>query len=157
MLPCPLPPPEGIGVDSPGSQETGHLFPALRLTGYGPWGPSLRGFADGASGKEPTCQCRRCKRCGFDPWVGKIPWRRTWQPTPVFLPGESHGQRSLVGYSPWGLKETDTAEQLSTHVPTHGQVSDRAEDQNHLWELKSYRPQTHLLKRPAVQPGRPCL
>ena len=42
----------------------------------------------------------------FDLWVGKIPWRRAWQPTPVFLPGESHGQRSLVGYSPWGHKES---------------------------------------------------
>jgi len=49
------------------------------------------GFPVGASGKEPACQCRRCNRCRFDPWVGKIPWRRTWQPTPVFLPGESHG------------------------------------------------------------------
>ena len=46
-------------------------------------------------------------RHGFDPWVGKIPWRRKWQPTPVFLPGESHGQRSLVGYSLWGCKELD--------------------------------------------------
>ena len=43
-------------------------------------------------------------RPGFDPWVGKTPWRRKWQPTPVFLPGESRGQRSLVGYSPWGHK-----------------------------------------------------
>ena len=43
---------------------------------------------------------RRSKRLGFDPWVGKIPWRRKWQPTPIFLPGESHGQRSLAGYSP---------------------------------------------------------
>ena len=46
----------------------------------------------------------QCRRHGFDSWVGKIPWRRKWQPTPVFLPGESHGQRSLVGYSPWGRK-----------------------------------------------------
>ena len=46
-----------------------------------------------------TCQCRGHKRCGFYPWVRKIPWRRAWQPTPVFLPEESHGQRSLVGYS----------------------------------------------------------
>ena len=46
----------------------------------------------------------------FDPWVGKIPWRRKWQPTPVFLPGESHGQRSLVGYRLWGHKESDTTE-----------------------------------------------
>ena len=43
---------------------------------------------------------------GFNPWVGKIPWRREWQPTSVFLPGESHGQRRLVGYSPWGHKES---------------------------------------------------
>ena len=49
----------------------------------------LLGFPGGASGKEPACQCRRHKRGGFDPWVGKIPWRKAWQPTPVFLPGES--------------------------------------------------------------------
>ena len=48
--------------------------------------------------------------CGFHPWVGKIPWRRAWQPTPVFLPGESHGQGSPVGCSPWGHKESDTTE-----------------------------------------------
>ena len=47
---------------------------------------------------------------GFDPWVRKILWRRAWQPTPVFLPGESHGQRSLAGYSPWGRSELDTTE-----------------------------------------------
>ena len=51
---------------------------------------------------------------GFDPWVGEIPWRRKWQPTPVFLPRKSHGQRSLVGYRPWGCKESDITEQLST-------------------------------------------
>ena len=56
-------------------------------------------FPGAASGKEPTCQSRRHKRCGFDPRVGKIPWRRAWQPTTVSLPGESHGQRCLVGYS----------------------------------------------------------
>ena len=50
---------------------------------------------------------------GFDPWVGKIPWKRAWQPIPVFLPGESHGQRILGGYSPWGCKDLDTTEQLS--------------------------------------------
>ena len=49
------------------------------------------------SGIESACQCRRCKRCSFDPWVGKIPWSRKWQPMPVFLPGEFHEQRSLVG------------------------------------------------------------
>ena len=46
----------------------------------------------------------------FDPWVGKISWRRAWQPTPVFLPGESHGQKSLAGYSPWGRRESDRTE-----------------------------------------------
>ena len=51
----------------------------------------------------------------FDPWVGKIPWRRKWQPTPVLLPGESHGGRILVGYSPWGRKELDTTERLHFH------------------------------------------
>ena len=49
----------------------------------------------------------------FDPWVGKIPWRRQWQPTPVLLPEEFHGQRSLAGYSPWGFKEMDTTEGLT--------------------------------------------
>ena len=53
-------------------------------------------------------QCRSCRRYGLDPWVRKIPWRRAQQPTPVFLAGESHGQRSLVGYSPYDCKELDT-------------------------------------------------
>ena len=69
----------------------------------------------GLSGKESAYQCRRCRRRGFDPWVGKIPWSRKWQPTSVFLPGLSHGQRSLVGYSPWGRKESDTTEHAHTH------------------------------------------
>ena len=58
--------------------------------------------------EESTCHCRRCK---FNPWVRKIPWRRKWQPTPEFLPGKSHGQRNLAGYSPWGHKELDMTEQ----------------------------------------------
>ena len=62
--------------------------------------------------KESSYQCRRC---GFNPWVGKIPWRRKWQPTPVSLPGKSHGQRSLVGYSPRGHKESDTTERLNNN------------------------------------------
>ena len=70
---------------------------------------TTQGFPHGASGKEPACQCRRHKRCGFNPRVRKIPWRRTWQSTPIFLPGESHRQRSLTGYSPSGCKESDTA------------------------------------------------
>jgi len=52
------------------------------------------------NGKESACQYRRCWRPGFGPWVGKTPWSRKWQPTPVFLPGKFHGQRSLTDYSP---------------------------------------------------------
>ena len=62
--------------------------------------------------KESTCQCRR--RHGFAPWVGKIPWRKKSQPTSAFLPGKSHGQRSLVGCSPWVCKESDTTEGLNS-------------------------------------------
>ena len=68
------------------------------------------------SGKESACQCRRHQRCGFNPWVRKIPWRRKWQPTPVVFPGESYGQRSLMGYTAWGRKELETSERLSTHT-----------------------------------------
>ena len=52
----------------------------------------------------------------FDPWVGKIPWRRKWQPAPIFVPEKFHGQRSLADYSPWGRKESDTTKQLSTYT-----------------------------------------
>ena len=68
------------------------------------------GFLGGSSGKEPTCHCRRRKRRGFDPWVGKIAWNRKWQPTLVMLPGKSHGQRSLAGNSPWARTESDMTE-----------------------------------------------
>ena len=67
------------------------------------------------SGKESAWQCRRLKRRRLDPWVGKIPSRREWQPTPVFLPGISHGRRSLVGCSPLGREESDTTERLHFH------------------------------------------
>ena len=62
--------------------------------------------------------CRSHKKCGLDPWVNKIPWRRAWQHTPVFFLGESHGQRSLEGYSPWGHKELDM-----TEVTEHAHVN----------------------------------
>ena len=63
------------------------------------------------SGKESPCQRRRLR---LDPWVRKIAWKRKWQPTPVFLPGESHGQRSLAGYSPWGSKELSNLTEFSS-------------------------------------------
>ena len=70
-------------------------------------------FPDSSAGK--VClQCRRRGRFGFDPWVGMILWGRKWQPAPEFLPVESHGQRSLAGYSPWGRRESDTNEYTST-------------------------------------------
>ena len=75
---------------------------------------NARVFTGGASGKEPACQCRRHERLMFNPWVGKIPWSRKWQPTPVLLPGESHGQRSLAGCGPWDHKSQILLKQLST-------------------------------------------
>ena len=68
------------------------------------------GARGSASGKEPACQGSRHKRPRLDLWFGKISWRRKGQSTPVFLPGEYHGQRRLVGYSPWGGKELDKTE-----------------------------------------------
>ena len=68
------------------------------------------GFPGNTSDKEFACQFRRQKRHGLDLWIGKIPWRRAWQPTTVFLPKKSHGQRSLAGYSPKGGKESEMTE-----------------------------------------------
>ena len=65
-------------------------------------------------------QCRTWKRRGFQSWVEKIPWRRQWQPSPVFLPGESHAQRSLAGYSSWGCKETLLSSRAHTAVMEDG-------------------------------------
>ena len=74
------------------------------------------GFPGGTSGKEPACQCRRCKRHRFDPWIRKILWRRAWQPTPVLLTGESHGQRSLRATVHGITKSQTRLKQLSTHT-----------------------------------------
>ena len=73
--------------------------------GYHPF-VTPKGLSLWQNGKESAY--RRLKRRRFHPWVGKIPWCRKWQPTPVFLPGKFHGQTSLVGYSPWSHKESDT-------------------------------------------------
>ena len=82
------------------------------------------------SGKESTCQCRRC---GFNPWVGKTHWRRKWQPTLVFLPGESHGQRSLMGYSPWGCKRV--GQDLATKSSTKNRMMNKTNRFLCLWKL----------------------
>ena len=76
----------------------------------------VAGFPRWLSGKEPACQCRGCRRLGFDPWVRKIPWRRKWQPTPIFLPGEFHRERSRQA-TVHGVTESQT--QLSEHACTH--------------------------------------
>ena len=68
--------------------------------GDGQWHKKEQLYSNSANGKETTCQCRRQKRYRFNPWVGKVPWRRAWQSTPVSSPGESHGHRSLAGCSP---------------------------------------------------------
>ena len=85
-------------------------FPYIEESLY-PWG-----FPCSSVGKESACSA------GFDPWVGQIPWRSKWQPTPVSLSGKSHGQRIMVGCSPWGHKESDTTQQLTltyflTYIP----------------------------------------
>ena len=86
----------------------------------------FRGFPGGANGREPACLCRRHKRSGVSRWVGKIPLRRAWQPTPVFLPGESLGQTSLGGDGPQGLKEQDTTEVTSpTCTHTYSEEQER--------------------------------
>ena len=77
-----------------------------------PFHPHFMLVPRGTCGKESVCQCRRLKRHGLDPGSGGTPWRRKWQPTPVFLLGQSHGQR-LVGCSPWGCRELDTTGHIS--------------------------------------------
>ena len=89
------------------NELSGHLLP-------------LQGFPGGSVSKKSTCNAGDhlgCKRSGFDPWVWKVPWRRKWQPPPVSLPGESHGQRSLADYSPWVTKSQTRLKQLSMHAP----------------------------------------
>ena len=85
------------------------LLVAIKVTGA----HTTPGFPGGSASKEPACQRRRHKWTRFNPWVGKIPWRRKWQPTPVFLPREFHGQQSLADHT-----ELDTTEGLiHTHTP----------------------------------------
>jgi len=74
------------------------------------------GFPVGSVIKNLPLSVCQCRRCGFDPWFNKIPWRRKWQPTSVFLPGKFHGWRSLVSYSPWGQRELDITERLSNNI-----------------------------------------
>ena len=113
------------GIQFTGSQRVRHGWSNWASTSIilveVPWNPEILwdnkegkiwslvlDFPGGKDGKV----CLQCGRPGFDPWVGKIPWRKKWQPTPVLLPGKFHGRRILVGYSPWDRKESDTTEWL---------------------------------------------
>ena len=80
------------------------------------------GFPAGSVVKNAPAMQETCRRHGFNPWVRKIPWSRKWQPTPVFLPGKSRGQSSLMGYRPWGHKELETTEWLNNSSSTCSKV-----------------------------------
>ena len=94
------------------------------------------GLPGGASGKEPICQCRWRKRCGFDPWVKKIPWRRAWQPTAVFLPGEFPWTEEPGRLRSIGLQSRTGLKWLSTHIRiySHGECSTN----NYFYTTSSY-------------------
>ena len=110
-----------------GTKQKEHLefriFPWVNIC----WLPRWR------NGKESTCQCR----CGFHPGSGRSPCRRQWQPTPVFLAGKSHGERSLVGYSPWDCKESDMTAWLSAQTSVKMKVSGN-ERSRLLYGLENY-------------------
>ena len=98
------------------------LAPCLHLTSVGsgqPSWPPLAHSINTAPRVESAYQSRIHRSCGFDPWIRKIPWKRKWQPTLVFLPGKFHGQKSLAVYSPWDHKELDMTELSLTHAHTH--------------------------------------
>ena len=96
--------------------------------GMVPYSQTQRGFPGGASGKESACQRGRRERAGLNPQVGKTPWKRAWQPAPVFFPGESHGQRSLEGCGPQGRTESDRTEVTQR---THNQAQNYFFSQTH--------------------------
>ena len=105
--------PPGTGTQAGRQFGVGRKRGLVKMSGVEPGSTEDRGFPGGPSGQASACQRRRPESHGFDPWVGKIPRRRQWQSTPVFLPGKSHGWRSLAGCNPWGHKELDTTEQFS--------------------------------------------
>ena len=114
----------------------------------------LMGFPGGSVVKNlPAVQETR-----FDPRAGKIPWRRKWQPIPIFLPGKSHGQRSLVGYSPWGWKESNTAEWITLHHLRASVQLGRSVMSDSLWPqglqhtgLPGYHSSQNLLKLTSIE------
>ena len=111
----------------------------MRVYCFTPGKRTLVTLARWLCGKESSCHCWWHRRHRFDPWVGKIPWRRKWQFTQIFFPGKSHGQRSLAGYSPWGCREQDTIQQLSTQEKTREEL-----DVNDLMGLYPRQIKLHL-------------
>ena len=86
-----------------------------------------QGLPDGACGKEPAYKCRRCKRCRIDPWVGKSPWKKAWQPTSELLSGGSHRQKSQAGNGPQVLEESDMTE-----------VTQQQQQQQHRFDIEEF-------------------
>ena len=112
------PPLQCLAWRIPGTGEPGGL-PSMGSHRVGHDWSDLAAAAGGASGKEPTCQCRRLKKHLFDPWAGEIPWRRAWQPTSVFLPGASRG-RGAWWVTVHRIKKSWTwLKQLITHIPSY--------------------------------------
>ena len=113
-----------------------------------------KGFANGAEVKNPL-QCRSHRRCGFNPWVGKVPWRRKWQPTPVFLLGESHEQRSLMGYKSVQFSSVtqlcptlwDLMDRSTPGLPVHHQLLEFTQTHVH-WTDDAIQP-SHPLSSPS--------
>ena len=102
------------------------------------------GASQWLSGRASTCYCRRHQRPRFDPWVRKIPWRRKWQPTPVFLPGHSHRKGNLAGYSLWGHKEQVT----NTHTNTGHLMVGSSVDQRNCNATKTNKLDVNLVTWP---------
>ena len=103
------------------------------------------------------CQCRTHKRCGFYPWAGKIPWRRKWQPTAIFLPGKSHGQRSLAGLQSMGLQRTGhelVTKQQQQHQRHVNSCS--APFEPGYWSFGAL-PQAHIIRASRCSRNAPCI
>ena len=122
-----------------------------------------QGLPRSPGSKESICQCRRHRRLGFDPWVGRTPWHRKWQPSPTFLPGNPYGRRSLVSHSPGRGQKSDTAEQqhMCTHccvwymrqvLCTHFSRSSSSPPQRDILDNGSFNCLEHIPERTA----RPC-
>ena len=112
-----------------------------------PFDTGIHGLPRWLSDKEPACQCWRRKKFEFDPWVGKIPWKRAWQPTIVFLPGESPWtERSLTGYSPWGHKVGHNWAPKHTQQHPHFR-SQRLGSWCHVWSGVKYKQLWGMLLR----------